>query len=166
MKKIVFFTMLCLLSISAVAQQRWDAISAKEAITMVLEDASSYGNLMSSKGYKLVNNIDTPTGGFVTVYSRNCTVNAIGDAISLGQGVSSIVAIDNEIDMPVQVMVVLFSTQNATKFRQQILDLGFKKTGTESGNVVVYQKPGYEFTIKEQKDKSGRFPATFFLFTE
>lgn len=165
MKKILVFALSVLFGLTAEAQGSWDAVSAKEAVTMVAGGGYDINNVMARNGYTLVNNVSTPDGGFVTIYSRNCTVNSYGDATRLGQGVSSIVLCTNPIDQPSDLSVMLFSAANATKFRQQILDLGFKKSGTVRGN-TVYKIPNVDFAIQEGKGKSGRYPVTIFYFSQ
>lgn len=164
MKRKFLSAFLCLLSLFVNAQNQWDAVTAEEVVSVVVGGGYEINNVMAGNGYKVVNNLDTPDGGFVTIYSRNCTVDLNGEAVRLGQGVSSVVACYNPINAPSHVAVILFSTVNATKMRQQIFDLGFKKTGTVKGE-IVYKVPGYDFVVHESKGKSGRFPVTYFMFS-
>ncbi|MBP3227494.1 MAG: hypothetical protein J6M53_01780 [Bacteroidaceae bacterium] len=165
MKKTFLLSLLLTLSLTAVAQKRWDAVTAKEVVNLVLEGGYGFGDVMARNGYTLVNYVTLSGDSFVTIYRRNCVTDNNGDVLRLGQGVSSVVICSNNTDQPSEIAVSLFSTTNANLFRQQCFDLGFKKSGTVRGN-TVYKIPGYEFAIVESKGKSGRYAVTMFYFTQ
>ncbi len=163
MKKSFLILISCCLPLFASAQNNWDAVTAEEILEVVLDDCSEINNLMAHNGYEVVNNLDTNDGGFLTIYSRNCTLDLNGNAVRLGKGVSSEVLCLNPLNMESSVSVVLFSTANANKFRQQVFDLGFKKSKTTREG-IYYKIPGYQFVVFEAKGKSGRYPVTGFTF--
>ena len=159
MKNILYLTIaLFIASVGNLKAQNWDAATAADLCNVLLEDdGSELGNCMTRNGYYLVNNFDTTDGGFASLFSRNCTVDINGNVQSLSsKGVSSIVVCYNPIEQSKQVVITLFSAPNATKFRQQMLDLGFTKTGTARGK-TTYRLEEYELQATEYADKMGRY---------
>ena len=154
-----------LLTPAKAQQSNWDAATVKSLCNLVANGGDGVEYTMSD--YQLVNNLTHGDGyGFSSLYARHAKVDYNGNVKSLtGGGVSNVVVVSHRTDHTgaCHVASSFFSAANATKFRQQALDLGFQKSKTQGGQTFYKHSevPGIE--IIEQKSRSGKY--TLWVFT-
>lgn len=168
MKRFSMWLVAALLMISAVPAQaqNWDAVTCEELCDLVYNDG--YDADQRLDGYQLINNFTHNDGyGFTSLYARNIRVDYNGVVQGFSKsGVSNLVFVNHMSNQGgetnANAVITFFSSANATKFRTQVTQLGFKKAGTERG-VVVYKHSNVPLKIKENSEKYGKYPAWGFL---
>lgn len=134
--------------------QKWDAVTCADLCNIVANNGYNIDDILVRKyDYFIVNNFNTDEG-FGSIYSRNVNYDAYLEPKSLSKaGVSSIIMANMRSNGPVTVQITLFSATNAQIFRNQMLELGFKKTKVTKG--TTYYVLG-DFVIEEDKQQKAK----------
>jgi hypothetical protein len=145
-------------------QSNWDAATFEDLCILVLNQGYEVENVMGA--YTHVNNLTLDDGyGFASLYALNARVDYNGNLLGLTNGgVSNIVIVLHNTgdDFGCAVISNFFSTANAAKFRQQMLDLGFKKTKTQGTEIHYTHSKMPGFKVVESKDRMGKYSMTCF----
>ena len=153
---------LCLPTLSRA--QAWDSATCYDICNIVYNDGYNLDDVLQGKlGYELCNNIDVEDG-FMSLYYKNCDVDAYGNLNGLSrQGVSSVIMV-HVTNGPVEMSFSVFNAANAQKFLKQATDLGFTKLSRIGGR----QKYLLENIVMEDlgTDKIGRFTSYSFKFSK
>lgn len=162
MKRIIIA--LCMLLPQMVMAQQWDAATCIDLCRVLVNQGSETDNILVGKyGYELVNNIpvgDDYSNGYLSLYQLNMTCDINGEIVSLARnGVSNYLLIGYDAYDEMSLATSFFSPGNAAKFRQQALDIGFKKTRTVRGE-TFYEWEGIE--LAESSKRFGRYTAYAF----
>jgi|GEM_PF-2468234 len=170
MKKVFLSLVTVLLTFTSYQVQAqtvsWDAAKCMDIINIISSGGDNLDGQL--RGYTLVNNITHDDGyGFVSLYSKNARVAYNGDLLGLsGKGVSNIIMINQRTDGYTQypeVVTSFFSAANATKFRNQMIELGFTKSEVKNGSTFYKSENVPALQIQETKDRMGKY--TLFMFT-
>ena len=154
--------LLCIFALGPVKSlAEWDAATCRDLCQIVLNDGRNIDEILDTGGkYTLVNNANTSDESFISLYALNLVCDIYGNIVRLHkEGISNMVAAHQMPD-DVEIILFLFSQTNAATFRQQALDLGFKKTKTVGGK-TTYRLDALELT--ESTGKMGRYRTYEFM---
>lgn len=145
-------------------QSDWDAALFGDLCNLVLRGGEGIENTLRT--YQLVNNFTHADGyGFTSLYSRYAKVDYNGNLKSLTNGgVSNVVMAVQRTDHTgaCHISSSFFSATNATKFRQQITQLGFQKVKTQGARTYYVHPEVPQLEVAEEKTRMGKYQMWIF----
>lgn len=134
--------------------QSWDAATCYDLCYILLNDGYYVDDILVGKyHYKVEQNESYGDQVFVTFYSKNMELDVYGNIVRFSKtGVSNVVSALKNTGNSTPMGMTLFSLANAKKFRDQALELGFKKWKVSGGKTYYTLK---NLVMEEFTDKWG-----------